>query len=271
MYQRLMQEASDRLDFESAAKLRNRLWALAHVTSDQVINPEGVEEADIFAAAQEGGNTCVQVFFFRLGQNWGNRAYFPKADRSLAVDEILDSFIAQFYDDKPVPRLILVSHEIPSRELLAEALSIKAERRIEIRVPARGTKSGLVEHALTNAREALGRRLAEGASQRRLLEALAARLELAEVPRRVEVFDNSHIMGTSAVGAMIVAGPDGFVKNQYRKFNIRSTELTPGDDYAMMREVLARRFKRLVTDETVPLAPAAGDTEGDGGSLCRTG
>jgi excinuclease ABC subunit C len=262
MYQRLMQEASDRLDFESAAKLRNRLWALAHVTSDQVINPEGVEEADIFAAAQEGGNTCVQVFFFRLGQNWGNRAYFPKADRSLAVDEILDSFIAQFYDDKPVPRLILVSHEIPSRELLAEALSIKAERRIEIRVPARGTKSGLVEHALTNAREALGRRLAEGASQRRLLEALAARLELAEVPRRVEVFDNSHIMGTSAVGAMIVAGPDGFVKNQYRKFNIRSTELTPGDDYAMMREVLARRFKRLVTDETVPLAPAAGDTEG---------
>jgi excinuclease ABC subunit C len=250
MYQRLMQEASDKLDFETAAKLRNRLWALAHVTSDQVINPEGVEEADIFAATQEGGNTCVQVFFFRVGQNWGNRAYFPKADRSLSVEEVLDSFIAQFYDDKPVPRLILVSHEIPNRELLAEALSTKAERRIEIRVPARGTKSGLVEHALTNAREALGRRLAEGASQRRLLEALAERLELAEVPRRVEVFDNSHIMGTNAVGAMIVAGPDGFVKNQYRKFNIRSADLTPGDDYAMMREVLARRFKRLVTEET---------------------
>ncbi len=263
MYQRLMQEASDKLDFETAAKLRNRLWALAHVTSDQVINPEGVEEADIFAATQEGGNTCVQVFFFRVGQNWGNRAYFPKADRSLSVEEVLDSFIAQFYDDKPVPRLILVSHEIPNRELLAEALSTKAERRIEIRVPARGTKSGLVEHALTNAREALGRRLAEGASQRRLLEALAERLELAEVPRRVEVFDNSHIMGTNAVGAMIVAGPDGFVKNQYRKFNIRSADLTPGDDYAMMREVLSRRFKRLVTDETATLAPTAGDTEGE--------
>jgi excinuclease ABC subunit C len=257
MYQRLMQEASDKLDFETAAKLRNRLWALAHVTSDQVINPEGVEEADIFAATQEGGNTCVQVFFFRVGQNWGNRAYFPKADRSLSVEEVLDSFIAQFYDDKPVPRLILVSHEIPNRELLAEALSTKAERRIEIRVPARGTKSGLVEHALTNAREALGRRLAEGASQRRLLEALAERLELAEVPRRVEAFDNSHIMGTNAVGAMIVAGPDGFVKNQYRKFNIRSVDLTPGDDYAMMREVLARRFKRLVTEET----PAAATEE----------
>ena len=138
MYQRLMQEASDKLDFERAAKLRNRLWALAHVTADQVINPEGVEEADIFAATQEGGHTCVQVFFFRVGQNWGNRAYFPKADRSLSVEEVLDSFIAQFYDDKPVPRLILVSHEIPNRELLAEALSTKAERRVEIRVPARG-------------------------------------------------------------------------------------------------------------------------------------
>jgi len=252
MYQRLMQEASDKLDFETAAKLRNRLWALAHVTSDQVINPEGVEEADIFAAAQDGGNTCVQVFFFRVGQNWGNRAYFPKADRSLTVEEVLDSFIAQFYDDKPVPRLILVSHEIPSRELLAEALSTKADRRIEIRVPTRGTKSGLVEHALTNAREALGRRLAEGASQRRLLEALAERFGLPEVPRRVEVFDNSHIMGTNAVGAMIVAGPEGFVKNQYRKFNIRSADLTPGDDYAMMREVLTRRFKRLVTEEAPP-------------------
>jgi excinuclease ABC subunit C len=256
MYQRLMQEASDKLDFETAAKLRNRLWALAHVTADQVINPEGVEEADIFAAAQDGGQTCIQVFFFRLGQNWGNRAYFPKADRSLSVEEVLDSFIAQFYDDKPVPRLILVSHEVPNRELLAEALSTKAERRIEIRVPARGTKSGLVEHALTNAREALGRRLAEGASQRRLLEALAERFGLAEIPRRVEVFDNSHIMGTNAVGAMIVAGPDGFVKSQYRKFNIRSTDLTPGDDYAMMREVLSRRFNRLVAEETAAPAPA---------------
>ena len=151
-----MQEAADKLEFETAAKYRNRLWALAHVTADQSINPEGVEEADVFAAYQDGGQTCVQVFFFRTGQNWGNRAYYPKADRSLDVEEVLDSFIAQFYDDKPVPRLILISHDIPNRELLAEALSTKAERKVDIRVPSRGTKSTLVEHALANAREALG-------------------------------------------------------------------------------------------------------------------
>ena len=250
MYQKLMTEAADQLEFERAAKYRNRLWALAHVTSEQSINPEGVEEADVFAAYQEGGQTCVQVFFFRVGQNWGNRAYFPRADRSLAAEEVLDSFIAQFYDDKPVPRLILLSHEIPSAELLGEALSIKADRKVEIRVPQRGTKSSLVEHATTNAREALGRRLAESSSQRQLLEALAERFGLSDMPRRVEVFDNSHIMGTNAVGGMIVAGVEGFAKSQYRKFNIRSTEMTPGDDYAMMREVLTRRFKRLVANET---------------------
>ncbi len=165
MYQRLMQDASDKLEFEHAAVYRNRLWALAHVTADQAINPEGIEEADIFAAYQDGGQTCIQVFFFRTGQNWGNRAYYPKADRSLPVEEVLDSFIAQFYDDKPVPRLILLSHDVPSRELLAEALSIKAERKVEIRVPERGTKSALVEHALSNAKEALGRKLAETSSQ----------------------------------------------------------------------------------------------------------
>ena len=161
MYQRLMDEAAEKLDFERAAVLRNRLWALAHVTADQAINPEGVEEADIFAAAQDGGQTCIEVFFIRVGQNWGNRAYFPKADRSLPVEDVLDSFVAQFYDDKPVPRLILLSHDIANRELLAEALATKADRRIEIRVPSRGLKSGLVEHAANNAREALGRRLAE--------------------------------------------------------------------------------------------------------------
>ena len=249
MYQRLMQEAADRLDYEQAAKYRNRLWALAHVTADQAINPEGVEEADVFAAHQDGGQTCVQVFFFRSGQNWGNRAYFPRADRTFAIDEVLESFIAQFYDDKPVPRLILLSHEVPSRQLLADALSTKAERRVEIRVPQRGTKTGVVEHALQNAREALGRKLAESSSQLTLLKGLQERFELPCVPRRIEVFDNSHIQGSNAVGAMIVAGASGFVKNQYRKFNIKAADLTPGDDYAMMREVLTRRFKRLVLDE----------------------
>ncbi|HZT48523.1 MAG TPA: excinuclease ABC subunit UvrC, partial [Hyphomicrobiaceae bacterium] len=246
MYQRLMHEAAENLDFEQAAKYRNRLWALAHVTADQAINPEGIEEADVFAAHQEGGQTCVQVFFFRSGQNWGNRAYFPRADRTVGVEEVLESFIAQFYDDKPVPRCILLSHELPMRALLEEALSTKAERRVEIRVPQRGTKTTIVEHAAQNAREALARRLAESSSQRLLLEGIRERFGLARTPRRIEVFDNSHIQGANAVGAMIVAGADGFVKSQYRKFNIKSADLAPGDDYAMMREVLSRRFKRLL-------------------------
>jgi excinuclease ABC subunit C len=249
MYQRLMQEAAESLDYEQAAKYRNRLWALAHVTADQTINLEGIEEADVFAACQDGGQTCIQVFFFRAGQNWGNRAYFPRADRSLPVEEVLESFIAQFYDDKPVPRRILISHDLPNRQLLEEALSTKAERKTEIRVPQRGAKTGIVEHAAQNAREALARRLAETSSQRTLLDGLKERFGLTRAPRRVEVFDNSHIQGASAVGAMIVAGPEGFVKNQYRKFNIKSVDLAPGDDYAMMREVLTRRFKRLVLDE----------------------
>ncbi len=249
MYQDLMQEAADKLEFETAARYRNRLWALAHVTADQSINPEGVEEADVFAAYQDGGQTCIQVFFFRTGQNWGNRAYYPKADRSLNVEDVLDSFIAQFYDDKPVPRLILLSHDIPDRDLLAEALTTKAERKVDVRVPSRGTKSTIVEHALANAREALGRKLAESSSQQRLLEGIAERFGLNAVPRRIEVFDNSHTGGTNAVGAMIVAGPEGFVKGQYRKFNIKSPDTTPGDDYAMMREVLTRRFKRIAEAE----------------------
>jgi len=251
MYQSLMQEAADALEFETAAKYRNRLWALAHVTADQAINPDGVEEADVFAAYQDGGQTCIQVFFFRTGQNWGNRAYYPKADRSLDAPDVLDSFIAQFYDDKPVPRLILISHDIPNRALLAEALTSKAQRKVEIRVPSRGTKSSLVDHALTNAREALGRKLAESSTQARLLEGVAERFSLAAPPRRIEVFDNSHIAGTNAVGAMIVAGPEGFVKGQYRKFNIKSPDVTPGDDYAMMREVLTRRFKRIADAEVL--------------------
>ncbi len=276
MYQKLMTDAADKLEFETAANYRNRLWALAHVTADQTINPDGVEEADVFAAHQEGGQTCIQVFFFRTGQNWGNRAYYPKADRSLPVEDVLDSFIAQFYDDKPVPRLILISHEVPSQALLAEALSTKAERKVEVRVPSRGTKSGLVDHALNNAREALGRKLAETSSQARLLAALAERFELPRVPRRIEVFDNSHISGTNAVGAMIVAGADGFIKGQYRRYNIKSENLAPGDDYAMMREVLTRRFKRIADREgekpdptcqpdiAAPSAPISPPDDGDG-------
>lgn len=263
MYQKLMQEASDALEFEQAAKFRNRLWALAHVTADQSINAAGIEEADIFAIHQEGGQVCIQVFFFRTGQNWGNRAYFPKADRSLEAEEILASFMAQFYDDKPVPRLILTSMDFAERALLAEALSTKAERKVEINAPQRGAKTALVAHALTNARDALGRRMAESASQLRLLEGVAERFGLASTPQRIEVYDNSHIAGTHAVGAMIVAGPEGFSKTQYRKFNIKSEGLTPGDDYAMMREVLTRRFKRLAGEieqleaGDAPLAPEA--------------
>jgi excinuclease ABC subunit C len=259
MYQRLMAEAADNLDYERAASYRNRLWALAHVTSDQTINPEGFEEADVFAVCQDGGLTCIEVFFFRAGQNWGNRAYFPRADRTLGAAEVLESFIAQFYDDKPVPRAILLSQELENRALLQEALSSKAGRRIDIAVPQRGAKAAIVEHATQNAREALARRLAESSSQRRLLTALAERFGLATPPRRIEVFDNSHIQGASAVGAMIVAGADGFVKSLYRKFNIKSADLVPGDDYGMMREVLTRRFKRLLLEaaEADALSPPA--------------
>ena len=256
--QEAMQEASDRQDYETAAEYRNRLAALSHVTADQNINPEGIEEADIFACHQDGGQSCIQVFFFRTGQNWGNRAYFPRADRSLPIEDVLEAFIAQFYDDKPVPRMILLSHDIPARSLLGEALSSKAGRAVKIMAPRRGGKRSLVDHALSNAREALGRRLADSASQRALLEGLADRFGLDRPPARIEVYDNSHIQGAQAVGAMIVAGPEGLVKNQYRKFNIKSQDLTPGDDYAMMREVLMRRFKRLLSDH------GATDTINDG-------
>src|SRR5579871_2475905 len=243
-----MEAASEALDFERAAVLRDRLAALAAVQSHQGINPRGVEEADVFAVHQDGGFNCIEVFFFRTGQNWGNRAYFPKADRSLEAGEVLGAFLAQFYDDKPPPRCMFVTHEIPDRALLADALTIKSGRKVEVSVPRRGEKKDLVDHALANAREALGRKLADTASQQRLLAGLAQAFGLAKPPRRIEVYDNSHIQGTNAVGAMIVAGPEGLRKNQYRKFNIRSADLTPGDDYGMMREVLTRRFKRLMTE-----------------------
>jgi len=243
-----MEKASAALDFERAAIYRDRLAALSAVQSHQGINPHGVEEADVFALHQAGGFSCVEVFFFRTGQNWGNRAYFPKADRSLSAGEVLGAFLAQFYDDKPSPRAIFISHEIEERALLAEALSIKSGHKIEVSVPQRGEKKDLVDHALANAREALARKLAESSSQRRLLELLAEVFVLARPPRRIEVYDNSHIQGSNAVGAMIVAGAEGFEKNQYRKFNIRAADLAPGDDFGMMREVLSRRFKRLMNE-----------------------
>jgi excinuclease ABC subunit C len=241
-----MEKASAELEFETAALYRDRLAALSAIQSQQGINPRTVEEADVFAIHQEGGYSCVEVFFFRTGQNWGNRAYFPRAEKSFTPEEVLASFLAQFYDDKPPPKLILLSHKIEESDLLADALSLKAGCRIEVSTPQRGEKKELVTHALTNAREALGRKLADTATQSRLLDGMATTLGLPRQPKRIEVYDNSHIQGTNAVGAMIVAGPDGFIKNQYRKFNIKSEGLTPGDDYAMMREVLQRRFKRLM-------------------------
>ncbi|MFZ5690357.1 MAG: excinuclease ABC subunit UvrC [Pseudomonadota bacterium] len=250
-----MEKASQALDFERAAIYRDRLAALSAIQSQQGVNLRGIDDADVFAIHQAGGYNCVQVFFFRTGQNWGNRAYFPKADRGLPADEVLNAFIAQFYDDKPCPRAILVSEDIAERALLAEALSAKSGYAVEITKPKRGEKRDVIEHALANAREALGRKLAETSSQQALLKSFAELFGLPAPPRRIEVYDNSHIQGSNAVGAMIVAGPEGFVKNQYRKFNIRSEELTPGDDFGMMREVLQRRFKRLLSE--YPRAPQA--------------
>ncbi|MES2751762.1 MAG: excinuclease ABC subunit UvrC [Pseudomonadota bacterium] len=251
-----MEKASHDLEFERAALYRDRLAALSAIQSQQGINPRTVEEADVFAIHQEGGYSCVEVFFFRTGQNWGNRAYFPRADKSLSHEEVLGSFLTQFYDDKPPPKLILLSHRIEDQALLAEALTVKAGFKVEVAMPLRGEKKELVAHALTNAREALGRKLADTATQTRLLQRLASTLGLPHVPKRIEVYDNSHIQGSNAVGAMIVAGPEGFLKNQYRKFNIKSLALTPGDDYGMMREVLERRFKRLLNEAPGGDAPA---------------
>ncbi|ACI54380.1 excinuclease ABC, C subunit [Rhizobium leguminosarum bv. trifolii WSM2304] len=247
-----MNQAAEDLDFERAAIYRDRLAALSHVQSHQGINPAGVEEADVFAIHHEGGVSCIQVFFFRTGQNWGNRAYFPKADPQLSGAEVLNAFLAQFYDDKPVPKQIMLSETIEEMELLAAALSEKAGHKVAILVPRRGEKRDLVDHVVGNAREAHGRKLAETASQSRLLEGFKETFGLAYAPQRIEIYDNSHIMGTNAVGGMVVAGPEGFVKNQYRKFNIKSTDITPGDDFGMMKEVMTRRFSRLIKEEGIP-------------------
>jgi excinuclease ABC subunit C len=244
-----MQAASDDLEFETAARLRDRIRALASVAQETQINPETLEEADVFALHTEGGQACVQVFFFRAGQNWGNRAYFPRVDRSDEDADIMAAFLGQFYDDKPIPKLVLVSLIPAETVLLAEAFTQKSGRKVEISRPQRGEKRQLVDDALTNAREALGRKMAEGSAQTKLLIGVAEAFGLDSPPERIEVYDNSHIMGTNAVGGMIVAGPEGFQKSQYRKFNIKGTDITPGDDFGMMKEVLRRRFARLAKDE----------------------
>ncbi len=245
---REMKEASDSLDFERAARFRDRIRALASIQAHQDINSADLGDADVIAAYQDGGQTCIQVFFFRAGRNYGNRPYFPAHDHSVPVEEVLAAFIAQFYEDKAPPKLVLLSREIPEQALIAEALAVRAGRKVELTAPQRGDKKRLIEHALTNAREAHGRRMVESASQRDLLKKLGEAFGMDGPPERIEVYDNSHIQGAHAVGAMIVAGPEGFIKNAYRKFNMKAP-LTPGDDYAMMHEMLTRRFARAVRED----------------------
>nr|WP_310148178.1 excinuclease ABC subunit UvrC [Bosea sp. BE125] len=257
-----MQEAAEELEFEKAARYRDRLAALSAVQAGQDINTQDVEEADVFAIDEQAGQFCVEIFFFRNHQNWGNRALFPRADKSLTPAEVLASVVSQFYDDKPPPRLVLLSHPVEEIELIAQALSTRANRRVEVAAPKRGEKYDLVAHAQKNAREALSRKLADNAGQQSLLAALGAAFGMEKPPRRVEVYDNSHIMGTNAVGGMIVAGKDGFMKSHYRTFNI-STDTIAGDDFGMMREVLQRRFARLAKESGgASPVPEEGDVGG---------
>ena len=245
-----MEAASAAMEFERAAALRDRIRALTNVQSSQGINPQHVTEADVVALHQDSGQACVEVFFIRANQNWGNRAYFPRQSAGTEPGEVLEAFLVQFYDNKTPPRQILLSHPVDNIDLLEQALTDKLGRKVEIFVPQRGEKSALVAHALRNAREALGRKMSESASQARLLQGLADAFDLDAAPTRVEVYDNSHIQGAHAVGAMIVAGVDGFLKSSYRKFNIKSDKLTPGDDFGMMKEVLERRFTRLLKEDS---------------------
>ena len=244
-----MEASSTALDFETAAVYRDRIRALTNIQARQDINVRNLVEADVIASHQQGGQTCIQVFFFRAGHNYGNRAYFPSHAKQVEEPEVLEAFVVQFYDNKPPPRLVLLSHDVAGRELIAEALGVRAGRRVRVVTPRRGTKRKLVRHAADNARDALERRLAASASQRRLLEGVAELFGLDGAPGRIEVYDNSHISGTNAVGALIVAGPEGLLKNAYRKFNIKRQDLSPGDDYGMLREVLTRRFTRLLKED----------------------
>ncbi|MCK0137572.1 excinuclease ABC subunit UvrC [Aliiroseovarius sp. F47248L] len=244
-----MQAASEAMEFEKAAILRDRIRALTQVQQAQGVNPRGVAEADVIALHMDGGQACVQVFFIRAHQNWGNRDFYPRTGAGAEPGEVLQAFVGQFYDQKEPPRLILLSDPLDEQDLMAEALSERLGRKVEISVPLRGEKSELVANAQRNARESLGRKMAETATQARLLDGIAQAFDLDGPPRRIEVYDNSHIQGAHAVGAMIVAGPEGFMKSQYRKFNIKGDDLTPGDDFGMMKEVLTRRFKRLLKED----------------------
>ena len=244
-----MQAASDAMEFERAAALRDRLRALTFVQGSQSVNPEGVTDADVIALHMDGGQACVQVFFIRANQNWGNRDFYPRTGAGADATEIMQAFIGQFYDNKEPPRQILLSDAIEDVDLMADALAEKAGRNVEILVPQRGEKKELVAGALRNARESLARKMSETATQTKLLAGLAEAFDLDGAPQRIEVYDNSHIQGAHAVGAMIVAGPDGFLKSQYRKFNIKDDSITPGDDFGMMKEVLTRRFKRLLKED----------------------
>lgn len=244
-----MQQASDELEFERAAQYRDRIRALTRIQAHQDVNVRGVGDADVIACHQAGGQTCIQVFFVRTGANFGNRAYYPSHAKEDGAPEVLEAFLGQFYARTEPPRTVLLSHEIPNRGLVAEALAVRAGRKVEVQVPKRGDKRKLLIHAGNNAREALGRRMAESATQRRLLDGLAETLGLEATLQRIEVYDNSHVSGAKAVGGMIVAGPEGFVKGAYRKFNIKDASTAPGDDYAMMREVLTRRFARALKED----------------------
>ena len=244
-----MARAAEDMEYERAAALRDRIKALTSVQSVQAINPKGVAEADVIALHMEGGQACVQVFFIRGNQSWGNRDFYPKLNGAESADEVMEAFLGQFYDGKVPPRMILLSHGIEDMDLMTALLSERAGRRVVVGVPQRGEKAELVENALRNARESLSRRMSESAAQHKLLEGLADAFDLPAVPRRIEVYDNSHIQGSAPVGGMVVAGPEGWIKSQYRKFNIKGTEITPGDDFGMMREVLTRRFHRLLKDD----------------------
>ncbi len=244
-----MQTASETMEFERAAALRDRIRALTQVQSSQGINPRGVSEADVVALHLDGGQACVQVFFIRANQSWGNRDFYPRTGAGAEEPEILEAFLAQFYDDKEPPRLILLSHPVENPDLVAQLLADRAGRKVEITVPQRGEKAELVENAARNARESLARRMAESATQNKLLTGLADAFDLDAPPRRIEVYDNSHIQGTNAVGGMIVAGAEGFLKSQYRKFNIKGAAGAAGDDFGMMKEVLTRRFERLLKED----------------------
>ncbi|MSO64829.1 MAG: excinuclease ABC subunit UvrC [Alphaproteobacteria bacterium] len=246
---RSMQIAAETRDYETAAVFRDRIRALTQIQARQDINVQAVPEADVVAMHLDAGLACIQIFFFRAGQNFGNRAYFPAHTQNADAEEILGAFIGQFYAARQPPRLILMSHPLDRIDLIEEALAIRAGNRVKVEHPQRGAKADLVAHAADNAREALRRRLAESATQRKLLDGLARAFRLDGPPSRIEVYDNSHIMGTNAVGAMVVAGPEGFAKGSYRKFNIKRTDLSPGDDFGMMTEVLTRRFKRLLSED----------------------